>query len=287
MTIPILVSPTAGRGEADAAKRIVTDALHSKGLDTLDITGSDAPASLVAARRVVAEGADRLIVVGGDGLINLSLQAVAGSDTVLGVVPVGTGNDFVRGIDGFATDTVAATEQALGAGRAFDAIKTRHGWIASVAMAGFSGDVNARANSLRWPRGPKRYSVATMIELPRLVSHQIDLTVDGVTHHLRTALIAVANTAWFGGGMKICPGADPTDSVLEVTVVGDIGRVELLRFFGRVFKGTHLDHPEVTTHRGHEISIECDQLEIWGDGELLGPAPVTLTAVPGALRLAC
>jgi len=287
MNLPILISPDAGRGDARSAVATVFNTIRAAGLKPRDITRTSAAASLAAAQQVVADGTERLLVIGGDGLVNLGLQAVATTPTILGVIPVGTGNDFVRGIEGFRTETAVAAEQALGASRSFDAIRTEHRWVASVATAGFSGDVNARANSLRWPRGPKRYSVATVMQLPRLSVRDITLTVDGHPHHVRSALIAVANTAWFGGGMEICPAADPTDSILEVTVVGDVGRLEMLRFFDRVFKGTHLDHTKVTTHRGHEIVIECDQLDLWGDGELLGSAPVHLTAVPGALRLAC
>jgi len=287
MAVPILVSPDAGRGEARSSLAGVFDTVRRAGLEPRDITGASAAGSLAAAQHEVAEGAERLLVVGGDGLVNLALQAVATTPTILGVVPVGTGNDFVRGIDGFESETVLATERALGPGRDLDAIRTNHGWVASVATAGFSGDVNARANSLRWPRGPKRYSVATVLQLPRLQTRDITLTVDGHRHQLRSALIAIANTAWFGGGMEICPGADPADSILEVTVVADVGRLEMLRFFDRVFKGTHLGHAKVTTLRGREILIECEQLDLWGDGELLGSAPVQLTAVPGALRLAC
>lgn len=287
MSVPILMNPDAGRGEAAPAMEIVTSVLQASGLEAIDITGADRAASLRAAHQAVSLGAERLIVIGGDGLVNLGLQAVAGTDTVLGVVPVGTGNDFVRGIDGFVTETAAAAQQALGPGRSIDAIRTDFGWVASVATAGFSADVNARANQLRWPRGPKRYSVATVMELPGMTPREVDLTVDGSTHSVRSALIAVANTAWFGGGMQICPAADPTDAILEVTVVGDVGRLQMLRFFGRVFKGTHLENPSVTTYRGREISIDCPLLDLWGDGEPLGPAPMTLAAVPGALKLAC
>ena len=79
-------------------------------------------------------------------------------------------------------------------------------------------------------------------------------------------MIAVANTAWFGGGMHICPDADPDDGLLDVTVVDGVGRIELLWFFHRVFKGTHLDHPKVHTHRGRRIEIAAE-VAFWGDGE--------------------
>lgn len=286
MRVPILISPDAGRGEAASAAGTVVDALRALGAEPDDITGPSATESLAAACAEVSSGAERLIVVGGDGLVNLGLQAVAASPTILGVVPVGTGNDFVRGITGFKTDVADAVEQTLGDPIELDAIHTSHGWIASVATAGFSGDVNGRANRLRWPGGPKRYSVATLLELPRMRLREVTLNVDGRDHELQAALIAVGNTAWFGGGMQICPTADPSDGMLEVTVVENVGRIEMLRFFSRVFVGTHLDHPKVSTFKGHEIGIDCPGLELWGDGEPLGSAPAVLVARSGALRLA-
>jgi len=286
MRVPILVSPDAGRGAATSAMGMVITSMEARGFEPDNITGTNTTESLAAAHTEVSSGSERLVVVGGDGLVNLGLQAVAGSSTILGVVPVGTGNDFVRGIDGFQTKIEASVEQALGNATNLDAIHTSHGWIASVATGGFSGDVNSRANNLRWPRGPRRYSVATMLELPRMQTRHLDLSIDGEVHKLKAALLAVGNTAWFGGGMEICPGADPSDGMLEVTVVEDVGRVEMLRFFSRVFKGTHLDHGKVSSFRGRKIGIDCPGLELWGDGELLGAAPVVLEARPGALRLA-
>ncbi len=284
--VHILVSPGAGRGRAEGAHATVVATLRAEGVEVVDITGADTATSMAAARAAVSEGAKRLIVLGGDGLVHLALQAVAGTDTVLGIIPVGTGNDFVRGLPGFPEDPAIAARACLGAPVALDAIHDGRAWVASVATAGFSADVNARANTLRFPRGPSRYTVATMRELPGLTLRDITVIADGETHHHEAALLAVGNTAWFGGGMQICPEADPTDGLLDVTVVADLGRIELLRFFRLVFKGRHLSHPKVHTHQGREIRIEGDGLELWGDGEPIGPAPTTLRAVPGAIRLA-
>ena len=285
-TVHLLVGPEAGRGRAGSVHASVVATLRAEGIEVVEITGPDADASSCAAREAVADGAERLVVLGGDGLVHLALQAVAASNTVLGIVPAGTGNDFVRGLPDFAADAATAARACLGAAVPLDAIHDGRVWVASVATAGFSGDVNARANTLRFPRGPSRYTVATMWELPGLTLRDVTLIVDGKTHHHEAALLAVANTGWFGGGMQICPDADPTDGLLDVTVVADVGRIELLRFFRSVFSGRHLAHPKVHTHRGREVRIECDGLRMWGDGEPLDTAPTTLRAVPGAIRLA-
>lgn len=294
--VHLLVSPDAGRGRADGADAVVRAELATAGVDVVDLTGADVDASARAAREAVAAGAERIVVVGGDGLVHLALQAVANSETALGVVPVGTGNDFVRGLAGNAVDDqtnnpARATRAALGSVTAIDAIRigpeaNPTAWVASVATAGFSGDVNDRANRLRRPRGPSRYTVATVLEIPTLTRRKLHITADGTTEEFDTALIAVANTGWFGGGMQICPAADPADGRLEVTIVADAGRLEMLRFFRLVFSGRHLEHPKVHTMQGTTIEITGADVALWGDGEPVGSAATTLTAVPGALRIA-
>lgn len=236
---------------------------------------------------LTAEGADRIIAIGGDGTVHQVLQGVAGTRTVLGVVPVGTGNDFAAAL-GLSTDPVVAARAALDAPLALDAMRAGDTWVASVATAGFSAVVNARANRLRWPHGPARYTVATMLALPRLAPLQVRVTLDGADAvELETVLLSVANTARFGGGMKIAPAADPIDGLLDLTVIGAIGRVTLLRAFSTIFAGTHIHRPEVSTFRARRIEVTGtdEPPGVWGDGEPIGLFPLTFEAVAGALLM--
>jgi diacylglycerol kinase (ATP) len=283
--VHVLVGPDAGRGAAAGAAHDVLDRMRALGGHIIDVTGGDADASAGNVRDAVAAGAERVVVLGGDGMVHLAVQAVAGTETILGVVPVGTGNDFARALPGIPDDPLEAVSTALGRPRPIDAIRVGDRWVASVATAGFSGDVNARANQLARPRGQSRYTVATVLELPGLRRRPTRLTVDDTTHDYDTVLLAIGNTAWFGGGMHICPDADPDDGLLDVTVVEGVGRFELLRFFNRVFKGNHLQHPNVHRHRGARIEVDAD-VAIWGDGESLAEGPILLEAVPAAIRLA-
>ncbi|MEK9999177.1 MAG: diacylglycerol kinase family protein, partial [Acidimicrobiaceae bacterium] len=209
--IHVLVSPEAGRGRAAGTASEVLDRLRSLGGHVIDLSGADAAASAANARDAVAAGAERLVVLGGDGMVHLAVQAVAGTDTILGVVPVGTGNDFVRALPGIPEGPLEAAAVALGDPDPIDAIRVDDRWVASVATAGFSADVNERANRLRRPKGQSRYTVATVLELPALKRRPTTITVDGTAHAHDAVMIAVANTAWFGGGMHICPDADPDD----------------------------------------------------------------------------
>ncbi len=306
----LLVNPARTR------RRGVDDAIRNH-LDGLAYTVTDirpcgiddiAPAvtRALATRSEAADGPDRLLIAGGDGLIHHALPALAGTDVEVGIVGVGTGNDFARALD-LPGKVKAAVDAALGPTTPVDLIAAHHltaprptadppttddtagagegapTYAASVVTGGFSGTVNARANGLRFPPGQQRYTVATLLELPRLEAVELHLTVDGEEHELASAMFAVANTRYFGGGMAVCPDADPTDGLLDVTVVGPVGPVTLARVLPTVFSGRHVKHPQVTTYRGAEVRIATDS-DLWADGERFGGQ--TFTAVRGALHVA-
>lgn len=284
--VVLAVNPCADRGRAAAAGAPVEHRIRSLGHDVTQLAATDAAALAEQVRHAISSGeVERLVVAGGDGLVHHLLPVIAGTDTVLGVVPLGSGNDFARGT-GLPTEREAAIDAALGPWQRLDAIRIGQRWAATVATAGFSGRVNARANTLRWPRGQPRYTVATLIELTRLRPFLLELSVDGETIASSCSLVAVANTPHFGGGMAICPDARPDDGVLEVTLVEAVAPVTLGRFFPRVFAGTHLSHPAVRTYRGRVVELGAMGVDLWADGECVGPLPLRLECVPGALRVA-
>ena len=273
--------------DADGARRDrVVDAFRRHGVEpVVHATGSPAEAA-EAARRAVETGAERVVALGGDGSVHLAADAVAGSGTILGVVPAGTGNDFARALGLLEGDLDAQVRRALSEPVDVDAIRSDHGWITTVATLGFSGDVTERANSMRWPRGARRYALATLIQLPRLRTYDVDVAVDGRRVVSQTTLLAVGNTAWFGGGMKVCPDAVPTDGRVQVVSIGDVSRTTFATVFPRVFSGGHVERAEVTVESGSAVTIEGNGADLWADGERLGPLPVRLEVVPGALRVA-
>ncbi|MDZ7674892.1 MAG: diacylglycerol kinase family protein [Acidimicrobiales bacterium] len=285
MQVHVLGNPAA-RGDTGDTERVV-DRLRADHHEAVLIEATSAEASEDAAKDAVAAGAERLLAVGGDGLVRIALRAVAETDVVLGLVPQGTGNDFARALgllEGTLSDHVA---RALDPGVPVDAMRTNHGWVASVATMGFAGDVTARANGLRWPRGGQRYTAATLLQLPRLRQIPATVTVDGVEHDADTTMLSVGNTGYFGGGMHICPGVGPHDGRLQVVVIGAVGRGTFLRVFPRVFGGGHLARPEVDAYLGRSVTVSStEDVMMWADGDELGPLPVTCEAVPGAVRVA-
>ena len=280
-TIHLLVNPAQTRRSGVNAK--IRAAIESSGHDVVELRPSSAPAVSDSIKEAKAEGMEHLIIAGGDGLIHQALPAVARSGITVGIVSVGTGNDFARAL-GLPTKIKPAVHAALSEPTDIDLIETDGGrFAASVVTGGFSGQVNERANDLRFPPGQQRYTVATLLELRRLQPVSLRLVVDGETHETTSSLFAVANTRFFGGGMAICPTADPTDGLLDVTVIGPTSRWLMARMLPTVFSGRHVNHPAVTTYRGARIELAAET-GLWADGEPFDGR--IFQVIPSALQVA-
>lgn len=270
-TVHLLLNPSVSTKRRASANAAIRAAIEARGYDVVELRPSS-PAMIVTAIDEISSEADtRFVVAGGDGLLHHALPALVNRQLPVGLVPVGTGNDFARAV-GIPSSLDDAVATALGPTTALDLMHATRGgsgtYAATVVTGGFSGAVNERANRLRFPPGQQRYTVATFIELPRLTPVPLELDVDGTVHELETTLFAVANTRYFGGGMAICPDADPTDGLLDVTVVGPTSRFELARVLPTVFGGRHVDHPSVSTYRGSTVGITTPARP-WADGEPL------------------
>ncbi|CAM5569207.1 hypothetical protein GCM10010329_83390 [Streptomyces spiroverticillatus] len=289
--ITLFVNPTAGRGRGAQTAQPAAAALRDAGFSVRTVLGVDADDALRRARAAVDEGTGALVAVGGDGLVNLALQAVAGTSTPLGVVAVGTGNDFARALSFPVRDPGAAGRIAAGAllaGRVREVDLGRVGghWFGGVLASGFDSRVNDRGNRMRLPAGRFKYDLAILAELAAFqpIPYRMRLD-DGPEREIAATLVAVGNGTSYGGGMKICADARFDDGLLDVTVVGDCSRATLLRVSPRVYAGTHLSHPKVSTYRAKKITLEAPDITAYVDGEPLGALPLTAECVPGAVRV--
>ncbi|WP_407839938.1 diacylglycerol kinase [Streptomyces sp. DSM 116496] len=308
--ITLFVNPTAGSGRAAHAAQPAASALREAGLSVRTVVGGDAPDALARLRTAVREGTGAVIAVGGDGMVSLALQALAGTLVPLGVVAVGTGNDFARAMGLPVREPARAgrlAAEALKEGRVReidlgrvavagdgaggeDGAGARDGaggtWYGTVLCSGFDSRVNDRGNRMRLPLGRFKYDLAMALELAAFRPFPYRITLDGGrVLETEATLVAVGNGSSYGGGMRICADAVPDDGLFDVVVVGDCSRTTLLKVFPRVYKGTHLDHPKVTVHRAAKVTLEAAGITAYADGEPLGPLPVTAQCVPAALRL--
>ena len=160
----------------------------------------------------------------------------------------------------------------------------------SVLASGFDSLVNDRANAMTWPRGGSRYTIAILLEFLRLrgIPYDIELrSADGSSERVAGDLVmaTVGNTTSYGGGIPICPDADPSDGLLDVTLVRPAGRLRLLRLLPRVYRGTHTTVAEVSTHRVTSVRLSSPGVTAYADGDPIGTLPVTIDVVPAALRV--
>lgn len=288
--ISLVVNPTAGRGRATALLSAVEQRLRASGamLETLRSTSYDQAAEQMAA--AVADGVDVLAVMGGDGMMHLGLNACADSGgagrTALGMIPAGTGNDLCRGVGIDPGDPLAAADVvAVGDRAPLDLIKVGGRYVGAVLATGFDAQVNDRANRMPWPRGSFRYTLAALAELRVFSPLAYRLTLDGEVRHQQAMLVAIGNTSTYGGGMRICPQADARDGLLDVTVIHPVSRWKLLQLLPQMGSGRFARDRCVEQLRVRAVTVEGAGLVAFGDGERIGPTPLTVTVAPQALPL--
>jgi diacylglycerol kinase (ATP) len=265
---------------------VVASRLRDAGFTVQVRQGRDADDARRLAQQAVDAGVHGLVAVGGDGLVHLAVQALAGRDTALGVVPAGTGNDAARALGIPRRDPKAAAD-VLVAGRVRTVDLGRAGptYFLSVLSAGFDAVVNERANRMRRPRGRLRYTVATLAELGVFQPLPYTLDLDGNAKEVSAMLVAVGNGPSFGGGLRITEGARHDDGLLDVVLFHPVARPDLVRTYPRLYRGTHTRHPAYEHHRVHQVTVAAPGVVAYADGERVGPLPLTATVAPGALKV--
>ncbi|HEY3506943.1 MAG TPA: diacylglycerol kinase family protein [Actinocatenispora sp.] len=292
--VAVLVNPSAGRGRRAGVVADVIGRLRAARLTPKLLPAPDRDAALAVCREAVADRPAAVVAVGGDGTVHLALQAVAGTGVPLGVVPIGTGNDFVGalGLPEQPEPAIKALVAALRDGhrRAVDLGRASQPgaadvWYGTVLSAGLDASINERANRMAWPKGPRRYDVSILAEILQLAPHDYKLVLDGETRELSAMIIAVGNTGRYGGGLRVCPNADPADGLLDLTIISPIGRATAVRMKSLMRQGRHLDHPAVESHRARTVEIHGESRRTYADGERGLALPVTVECVPEALAL--
>ena len=250
------------------------------------------------AREAALGGAGLLVVVGGDGAVNEVANGLADLDhaPLVALIPRGTGGDFARTF-GIPNDVGAAARIALGGdtqtidlGRVFYRAWDGHeaeAVFANVASAGMSGAIAQRANDTSKALGARAsYLWATFAVFAGWSAVETRLVVDGESRSGRMFDVVVANGRYFGGGMKMCPDADPSDGLLDVVTIGDVTKRDLVLTMPKIYRGTHLPHPKAEALRGRVVTMETDEpVPVELDGEQPGTTPARFEVLPGALRL--
>lgn len=293
-----LVNPASGGGAAPAAVVPVATLLRDGGA-SVDVTYSPGPKAmdgLVAA--AVAKG-DVVVSVGGDGMLSSLAGLVAAAGGTLAVVPAGRGNDFARML-GLPEDPTALTTLLLEAdARTVDLVQLSLPGAQKRVVAGsvYCG-VDARAGEIvdkaHWLPSALQYPYAALRALATYQPGRYVVSVDGDERRFEAANVVVANSAYYGKGMKIAPAATLDDGVLDVVVIEAASKLALMRSLPKVYDGGHVELPEVTVLTGRRVELRADAarpVPVGGDGEPLGvlPAqsgePAVVEVLPGALSV--
>lgn len=300
LRVGVVGNPTAGHGRAARAVGTVRSSLAADGRQVLDLSGRDFADALARARSALADGLDALVVVGGDGMVHLAANVLAGTSVPLGIVAVGSGNDIAAALGLPVHDVPAALgviDQALQRGgvRRIDAVavsvpgEATDRWYVSSLCAGLDAAVAAHSARLSWPRGRGRYVRAVFAELSAFTPYGYRITADGETWELDATLVTVSNTPLFGGGMKVAPGAVPDDGLLDLVVARGLPRRTVPRLFPLLFSGRHVDHPAVEVRRARSVRLEpltsrgANPPVAFADGERLAALPLQCDVHPRAL----
>jgi len=294
----LIINPVAGNGRAAKLWPRLRDALHAEGAQFDYVLTEYPDHATELARQAVAEGCRLIAAIGGDGTVHevvngLVTEGQIAEGVVLGAVSCGTGADFARSV-GLVREPLAAARRLLhGSDRYIDLGVIhcqREGqeiieYFPNAAGLGFDGEVADRTNRMsKVGGGTIPYLISLVLTLITYENKPVVVTLDDRTLELRANAIIAANGQYLGGGMRIAPNARPDDGLLDVIVIGDVTKLELLRQVPCVYRGTHLAHPKVDAYRTRVVHVEAEKrMILQADGEYVGEAPATFHLLPGAL----
>jgi len=258
---------------------------------------SDSAGHMTHLAREAAGAYELLVVVGGDGTLNEVVHGIGGTQApAVALVPRGTGRDFARtfGIgprfDDAIRTAVGGTTRVLDLGRVSYRAwsgEQAEGWFANVAGVGISGAIARRANEQTKAFGGRLSYLAAIVSVfSRWQVSELELDVDGERRSGLMHEVFVANGAYLGGGLRMCPEADPGDGLFDVLALGHLTKRDLAFTLPKAYAGRHLPHPKAELLRGRVVSVDAEQpLPLQLDGEQPGTTPTRFEVVPGALRL--
>lgn len=288
MTAPLclIVNPLAGGGRTGHALARVARELTRLGLVHRVAETRDLPHARALAREAATAG-EVAVAFGGDGLIGAVADALRGGDGVMGVLPGGRGNDFIRALGIPLDPAQACAVLASGQPRALDLGEVDgHGFI-GIASCGFDSDANRIANQAGRIRGNLVYAYGALRALAHWRSATFTVTIDGGRPRtVNGYTVAAANSRSYGGGMQLAPAADLDDGQLDVVIIHDLPRARFLTLMPTVFTGTHVNQPVVEVVRARTIEIAASRpFQVYADGDPIAELPARISVLPGAMRV--
>src|SRR5680860_230697 len=284
----IILNPSSAQGKTILRKDIIEAELKKNNIDYEFYISKSARDIEETTLKYIKLGFKNFIGAGGDGTMHYIAQNLAGTDCNLGILPSGSGNDIVRtlNINHDLAENVRIIKQGKIARIDLGLFNNKTYYI-GIAGSGFDSEANRFANETRLPlKGKALYNFAAYRTLLTYKPKIFRLKYNGIERNVDVMMMAFANLKYFGGSMKIAPGADPFDNMLDICVIKKMSKFSFAKSIPKVYEGAHLELPTVETFRTREINIDCEsKLDVYGDGEYLGRLPANFKIIPKALNV--
>ncbi len=286
MQIEIIANPVAGGGRAKKALNRAERLLEKKNVD-YEIHWTSFPGHATELANELEPISETLVAAGGDGTVMEVLNGVESSDTPVGIIPAGMGNDLSRCL-GVPSEASGALKNLLnGSGKRID-LGSAEGRLFNFMGVGFPANVvrNVEIHKDGMARGRFVYLFGLLRSITELSSCEIELQLEGEQISCRASAVFVASCRYTGGGLNLIPHADPSDGLLDVALIREVGRAELTMALRKVYSGNHVNHPKIEFFRARSVKIKAGgQLREMFDGDLGGSTPTELKVIPKARRI--
>jgi YegS/Rv2252/BmrU family lipid kinase len=285
MPLALLVNPSSAGGKTLKLLPKVEQVLDSRRVEFRVQRTKGLEHGVEQALRAIEAG-EVPVVMSGDGLLGAVGGAMAGSETPLGIIPGGRGNDLAR-VLGIPDDPEAATEVVLaGHSRRIDVGEANDKRFLGIVSVGFDSEANRRANETHFLHGNLVYAYAALRTLLGWKPARFTIRVGEERTRISGYSVSVANSSTFGGGMRIAPNASLDDGEFDVVTVGEVGKLRFVRNLPKVFKGAHIEEDDVHVFRASRLELTASRpFPVYADGEHLTDVPASLRMLPRALSV--
>lgn len=289
MSLKVIYNPAAGHGKAAKYMAAVAELFKRRKVD-FEILATRAPGhAMELAQEAASQNCPKVVVVGGDGTISEvanGLIQVAGGESALGIIPVGTGNDLARTLK-IPQKLEAAADVVLEGGyhRIDIGVEKDRSFIIVLGL-GFPSDVSYQENKEKFFKGSLAFFVAVYKALSKLRSYRVKVEMEGKSFEMNMNLLMIQNAPYCGGGQLMAPGAKIDDGLFDVVIVDEITKMELIWNFPKVYNGTHIKHPKFEVYKTSWIKVYSDYpLPKMFDGDLYGVTPIEAKVLPQSLKV--
>jgi YegS/Rv2252/BmrU family lipid kinase len=285
MPLTLLVNPASAGGKTLKLLPAVEQALDARRAEfrvqrTKDLEHGTEQALLAI------EAGELPVVMSGDGLLGAVGGAMAGSETPLGIIPGGRGNDLARVLGVPSDPEQAVATLFAGHSRRIDVGEANGRRFLGIVSVGFDSECNRLANEVKLIRSNLVYVYSLFRTLTGWKPARFTIRVDDERTRFTGYSVSVANNSTFGGGMRIAPGADLEDGLFDIVAIGEVGKLRFLANLPKVFKGTHVDDDEVRVFRAPHLELSASKpFPVYADGEHLTDLPASLRVLPHALSV--